>query len=177
MTDTTSSAPASSYRADKLEDVPLRAPDKVEAPSAKLRLEASRARIGSALLEISHPPKRSNSGLVDKLMGMVENIPGVTLVVDTAKSWWHEHRETAQTAGQASQALVTPIAQRHPQSLVGAAAAFGALLVLLRPWRLLLRRKVVFGAASLVASQAMRSRSPGEWLQMLTKPASRKART
>ena len=127
-------------------------------------------------MAIAHPPKRPSSGWVDKFTGMVEDIPGVTLVVDSAKSWWHEHRDTAQTAGQASQALVRPIAQRHPESLLGAAAVFGALVVLLRPWRLLLRRNVLFGAASLVASQAMRSRSPGQWLRMLTKSATKKKR-
>ena len=180
MTETTlpnpSSAPASPYRIDKLKDIPLRSLEKVEAPSAKLRLEASRARMRSALMAIAHPPKRPSSGWVDKLTGMVEDIPGVALMVDTAKSWWHEHRDTAQTAGQASQAMVTPIAQRHPESLLGAAAALGTLVVLLRPWRLLFRRNVLFGAASLVASQAMRSRSPGQWLQMLTKSATKKAR-
>ena len=162
---------------DTLKDLPSLALEKAQEPSAELMLEASRARMRSALMAIAHPPKRPNSGWVDKLTGMVEDIPGVALALDTAKSWWHDHRDTAQTAGQASQVLVTPIAQRHPQSLLGAAAALGALVVLLRPWRLLLRRKVLFGVTSLLASQAMRSRSPGQWFQMLTESVTKKART
>ena len=181
MTDTTFStpkvAPASAYRVDELKDLPSLALEKAEALSAKLRLEASRARMRIALMAIAHPPKRPSSGWVDKLTGMVEDIPGVAVAVDTAKSWWHEHQSTVQTVGQASQALVTPIAQRNPKGLLGAAVAVGALVVLLRPWRLLLRRKVLFGALSLIASQAMRSRSPGQWLQVLTKQASTKARS
>ena len=180
MTGTTLSppkrAPASPYRVKPAVDTPPRTVEKAEPPSAKVRLEASRARVRSALMEIAHPPKRPNAGWFNKLTGMVEDIPGVSLAIDTAKSWLHEHRDTAQAAGQATQVLVTPIAQRHPESLLGAAAVVGALVVLLRPWRLLLRRSVLFGAASLMASQAMRSRSAGQWLHMLTKSVTKKTR-
>lgn len=132
--------------------------DKVEPSPAQVRLDASRARVRGALMEIAHPPRRPNSGLIDKLTGMVNDVPGVTFVLEAAKKWWQAHRDIAQTAGQASQALVTPIARRHPASLLGAAAAAGTAVGLLRPWRLLLRPKIFLGAAWLVASQAFRRR-------------------
>lgn len=175
MTDTTLPAlrvaPASPDRADKLAKEPPVSSDKADEPSAKFRLEASRSKMRSELMEIAHPPARPSSGIADKLTGMVKDVPGVALAMHTAKTWWQEHRTTAQTAGQASQAIVAPIARKHPGSAILVAAGIGAGLILLRPWRLLLRPKILIGAASLIATQAIRTRSASSWLQMALKLA------
>lgn len=175
MTDTTlpllKVAPASPYKADKLANESPKPADKADQPSAKSRLEASRSKVRSELMEIAHPPPRPSSGIANKLTGMVKDVPGVALAVDTAKSWWLKHRTTAQTAGQASQAIVAPIARKHPGGAILVAAGIGAGLMLFRPWRLLLRPRILFGAASLIATQAIRTRSAGSWLQMALKLA------
>ena len=155
-------------RADRPVQIP-KPTDQAALPSGQARLEASRDRIRSQLLAIAHPPVRPSPGVVDKLTGMVKDIPGVELAIDAAKAWWSEHRDSARLTGQASQAVKTPIARKHPGSLLGVAAAAGALLVLLRPWRLLLRPKILFGAISLVATQAIRSRSASSRLQAAMK--------
>ena len=169
--------PAFPYRVDKLVPPPHPDSEKTE-PSAQVRLEASRARVRGALMEIAHPPKRpgSGAGAMDKLTDMVKDVPGVTLVLHAAQSWWDEHGQTARTAGRVSQALVAPVARRHPTSLLGIAAALGALLVLFKPWRILLRRKVLFRAASLIATQAIRGRSASSWLQAVMKFAGSRKR-
>ncbi len=145
MTDTTTFSPvrvtpASPARVDKLPNLAQPATAKA-APSPQARPEASRARLRGALMVIARPPKhpRSGNGLIDKLTDMVQDVPGVALMFDTAKGWWKKNGETTKTAGQACQALVTPIARRHPTGVLGISAAIGALLVLLKPWRLLLR--------------------------------------
>ncbi len=175
MTDTTlpalKVAPASPYRADRLAKEPPVSSDKAVQPSAKSRLEASRSKLRSELMEIAHPPPRPSSGIADKLTGMVKDVPGVALAMDTAKTWWREHRTTAKSAGQASQAIVEPIARKHPGSAILVAAGIGAGLVLLRPWRLLLRPRILIGAASLIATQAIRTRSASSWLQIALKLA------
>jgi len=42
--------------------------------------------------------------------------------------------------------------------MIGAAAGLGAMLMLVKPWHLLLRPKVLLVAASLLGAQAIKSR-------------------
>ena len=138
MTDTTLPTPTSGRqypsRADKLSDVSL--PNKPTEPSAQDRLEASRAHVRTALLDIAHPPpKPAGSGLANKLLSTVRDIPGAAIVMETAKGWWKDHGQTARTAGQASQQLLKPVAKRYPVGTLGAALAAGAIVIVLKLWR------------------------------------------
>ena len=161
MTDATSAtqmvAPTS-YRADKPVPPPP-APEKASPLSAQARLESSRSLLRRELTEIAHPPsKAAGAGLGAKLVSAVKDIPGAAVVIDTAKGWWQDHGSAARITGQASQALLRPMAKRYPGSMIGAAVAVGAVLVLLRPWRLLFRPKFLFAVGALVATQAIKGR-------------------
>ena len=162
MTDATSptqiAAPASPNRGDELAPPPPTS-EKASPPSAQARLESSRALLQRELIEIVHPPpKAAGSGLGAKLVSAVKDIPGAAVVIDTAKGWWQDHGRAARLTGQASQALLRPMAKRYPGSMIGAAVAVGAVLVLLRPWRLLFRPKFLFAVGALVATQAIKGR-------------------
>lgn len=51
------------------------------------------------------------------------------------RRWWRRH--PANAAGQLARPLLQRYAREEPAKLVGAAAAAGALVVLVKPWRLL----------------------------------------
>jgi len=51
------------------------------------------------------------------------------------RRWWRRH--PANAVGQVARPLLERYAREEPAKLVGAAAAAGALVVLVRPWRLL----------------------------------------
>ncbi|MDM0031736.1 hypothetical protein QTI33_06210 [Variovorax sp. J22P271] len=51
------------------------------------------------------------------------------------RRWWRRH--PANAAGQLARPLLDRYAREQPAKLVGAAAAAGALVVLVKPWRLL----------------------------------------
>lgn len=51
------------------------------------------------------------------------------------RRWWRRHPVNA--AGQLALPLLERYAREHPAKLIAAAAAAGALVVLIRPWRLL----------------------------------------
>ncbi|MDM0015977.1 hypothetical protein [Variovorax saccharolyticus] len=51
------------------------------------------------------------------------------------RRWWRRH--PANAVGQVARPLLERYAREQPAKLIGAAAAAGALVVLVRPWRLL----------------------------------------
>ena len=115
--------------------------------SAVDRLNATRARLRGAMMAISHPPipERATAGkLSDSIHNLflrVKTLPGAALVVDSLESWWRHHplRTAGAVAGHASRSLVRPIADRNPVTLLLGATAAGALFMLTKPWRWLLR--------------------------------------
>jgi len=133
------------------------APDR--PPSTYAGLDASRSRVRSALLEIAHPPRpKKGAGISGTLTGLLQKAPGMTLVLDTAQTWLRGHGATKRTIGLASQTALAPLVRSHPGAMIGAAAGVGAVLVLVKPWRFLLRPKVLLVAASLLGTQAIKGR-------------------
>ena len=127
-------------------------PSRPEPDSALSRLKESRERVRAELTAIAHPPKRPDAGVAGKLIAMVKDVPGANLVLETAQGWLHHHRDTVEGADRACRTLLKPVARQYPMSLLIGAAAAGAGLLLLRPWRLLFRAKVFFALASVLAT-------------------------
>lgn len=139
------------------------------------RLALSRSRLRSAMMEISHPPRRApltgagGGDFISQLLSRVKALPGIALVVESIDSWWKQHplRTVGIVADEATRAFVKPIAQRSPKTLILGAAAAGALLALTRPWRWLLRPALFVGLLPQLASHAAKRMPLDSWVKML----------
>jgi hypothetical protein len=153
-------------------------------PSAADRLELSRARLRLALLEIAHPAPKAS--LLDQLPGMTDlktkamhwlsTLPGAALVLDSLDSWWQQHplRTAGAVAREAGEQVLAPVARRNPYAFVLGAAALGAVVVLTKPWRWLLRPALFVGLVPQIASHAMRRMPIDTWIRMASSLTARK---
>jgi hypothetical protein len=154
-------------------------------PSAAERLEASRARLRTALLEITHPPPRPSlfadlkiGSLGHQLVERVKALPGAALLLESIEHWWAEHplRAAGSLAEEASRRYVGPIAERNPYAVIVGGAVFGALLVASRPWRWLLRPALLFGLVPQIAASVLKRMPLDAWLQMLSSVSGKRDR-
>jgi len=142
--------------------------------TAAERVEASRARLRDAMAP-KRPPARATSragaGRVHgpSLWRRLRLLPAMGLVVDSVSAWWSRHpmRPVAQVAGVASNAAVRPLAQRSPWTLVLVAAAVGASLGWLRPWRWLFGSALFAGLVPQLATQVVRRLPLESWMDVL----------
>ena len=152
-------------------------------PTAAERLEASRARLRTALLEIANPPPRPSllgelkaGSIGHELLERLKGLPGVALLLESIEHWWAEHplRAAGSLAEEASRRYVGPIAERNPYAVIIGGAVFGALLVASRPWRWLLRPALFFGLVPQIASSVLKRMPLDGWLQMLASVAGKR---
>jgi hypothetical protein len=146
-------------------------------PSAALRLEASRKRLRSALLEIAHPPPKPSfvddlklGSFGTQLLDRLKTLPGVAIALDVLEHWWAEHplHAAGSLAEQAARRYVGPFAKKNPLAIVVGGVVFGALLAYSKPWRWLLRPALLAGLMPQLASQALKRLPLDTWLQMVS---------
>ena len=92
------------------------------------------------------------------LIKRIRALPVAGLAVDTVESWWAKHplHDATAMAGDASRAVMQPIARRNPLTLVFGSLLFGAFLVAFRPWRWIGRSKVFAGLIPQFAALAIK---------------------
>ncbi|NUZ05076.1 hypothetical protein [Piscinibacter koreensis] len=150
-----STAPSSAAKASPA-SAPIPAPaTKIDddSMSAADRIEASRERLRNAMQHIAHPAaKPAPTGTAGKALHVaqtaaqrVQTMPGASLLMATLERWWRRHplHDAVVVAAEASRNAIVPYAQRNPNQLVLGSVALGAVLVILRPWRLLFRRRML----------------------------------
>jgi hypothetical protein len=136
------------------------------------RLAQSRERLRLALNGLPPAPDDPEAALQaaraaapwwSKLMAQ----PGASIVIEAMQLWWARHpsRESVLLALNATQAVVQPIAKRHPVALVASAFVIGGLLAWRRPLRSLLKQALFAGLlqqllVSSLTAQAQRKSTP-----------------
>lgn len=105
----------------------------------------------------------------------LHRIPAAQAALDALQSWWAHHpwRVPALMAGDASQAMLRPVAKRHPMALVLGAVVFGAMLVWSGPGRRLLRPALLLGLLPRLIGRTLSRMPMTSWMAVLaslTKP-------
>lgn len=144
------------------------------ALSAADRLAASRLRLRAALMKIAHPPVRPSvfDGLGDiktQLFDRLKALPGAAIVIDSLESWWAQHplHTAGVVAEEASRTFILPAARRNPYALIFGSVVVGALFVLTKPWKWLLRPALFVGLVPQLAAHALQRMPIESWLQMI----------
>lgn len=157
---------ASPPRAARVTDTPNTPAGRVHASAAE-RLDASRSKLHAAMFPppppLRPPPAPGSAGAWrDRIKG----IPAVAMALDTLQGWWSHHpmRPMAQVAREASDAAVRPMAQTHPFALVLSAAAAGAAIGWLKPWRWLFGSALFAGLVPRVASKMLLRMPIESWM-------------
>ena len=112
-------------------------------PAAE-RLAASRERLRQALAPRSGAGGAAHGEPIIETLARAWALPQLALLAELARG------------------AVAPLAQRRPLAVVLVAAAAGALVVKLRPWRSLLRPALLAGALPLLTQAVLRV-PPGLW--------------
>lgn len=132
------------------------------------RIEASRARLQLAM---SPPPPTSTDRAgahAPSWLHSVTDLPLVTAVIDSVTAWWSQHplRPVVSVASEASTAVVKPLAQRNPLTLVLVAGVIGAGLAWTRPWRWIFRSALFAGLVPQLASRVVSSLPIESWMSL-----------
>lgn len=130
--------------------------------AAKMRLELSRQKLSAAMQPAPEPPPsvsaRTRSSRVEPFMQKLHEVPWFAEVLSSVQAWWQQHplRPISRVAGEASQAVITPIAKRSPWSFVAVSAVVGAGLAYSRPWRWIFRSAIFAGLLPQIAKRVVR---------------------
>lgn len=136
------------------------------------RLEASRARLRQALAPPAPPPRRVASpgspGVWSSWADKLRANPSTAHLMDALHKWWARHpmRPVAESIGSASDRAIRPVAQQHPVVVVLSAAAVGALIGKLKPWRLLFRSAILAGVAPKLAARFLFKLPAQSWMNL-----------
>lgn len=140
--------------------------------TAAERLEASRAKLREALAPPAPPPRRAASPpSASSWSAWKERLrahPSTAHVMEALHTWWARHpiRPVAESIGVASDRAIRPIAEQHPIVVVLSAAAVGALIGKLKPWRLLFRSALVAGLAPKLAARFLFKLPAQSWMNL-----------
>ena len=88
------------------------------------------------------------------------------LAIEAAEGWWRQHplNKVGTVAAKASMPVVKAYAKKEPLYTVAIAAGVTVLVLLLKPWRLLFRPKLILSAATGIALYALKNRSSRDWV-------------
>lgn len=138
------------------------------------RLERSRECLRRAMLPPAAVP-RPAPGRFGPFLQRLRGWPLVAESLDALAAWWWQHplRPLAQVAGDASNAVARPLAQRHPLLLVLAAGLSGAALAWSRPWRWIFGSALFAGLVPQFAARIVARLPIDSWLTMLGAQLSR----
>ena len=111
-----------------------------DALTPQQRLAVSRRALVQQLRGETPPaaPERMQASARPRRSGkpsLLDRIAWFPVARSMAERWWRRH--PANAAGQLARPVLDRYARENPAKLVAAAAAAGALIVLVRPWRLL----------------------------------------
>jgi hypothetical protein len=146
-------------------------------PTAAEKLEASRARLRTALMAIAHPPPRPSllgdlgiGSFGSQILEKLKSLPGAALLIESVEHWWAEHplHAAAGLAEEASRRYVEPVARQNPVALIVGSVVFGALLIASKPWRWLLRPALFIGLVPQIATHVLKRMPLDAWLQVIS---------
>ncbi|MGJ7495632.1 hypothetical protein ACSFA8_11180 [Variovorax sp. RT4R15] len=110
-----------------------------DALTAQQRLAISRRALVQQLRGEAPPaPERAQSGELPhrpRKPGLFDRVAWLPVARSMAERWWRRH--PANAVGQLARPVLDRYARENPAKLVAVAAATGAVIVLVRPWRLL----------------------------------------
>ena len=111
-----------------------------DALTPQQRLAVSRRALVQQLRGEAPPaaPERARAGPQPRRAGrpsLFDRIAWLPVARSMAERWWRRH--PANAVGQLARPVLDRYARENPAKLVAAAAAAGAVIVLVRPWRLL----------------------------------------
>jgi hypothetical protein len=129
-------------------------------------LAQSRERLRQALQQVSTSSAdvgvTGADGFLGGLLDSLPTTPGASLLGDVLAAWWRKQPllVALPLVMETANALVQPVARRHPYRLVLGAAAAGGLLVLARPWRWISTPALVAALLPQIVSKAMQHLPP-----------------
>lgn len=134
------------------------------------RLTASRERLRQALRDkAAARGGNAGAGSGAAWWNALKSVPGTRLVVEALQGWWKQHplHATGTLVGDALQAVVRPMARRHPLGLVVGALLVGGLLVSGRAWRWILTPTLLAGLVPQLLTKAVALVPAQSWLAVL----------
>lgn len=139
--------------------------------SPQVRLALSRSRLSLALhqLQAVHGPAEAPHTPRSAWWKALRAEPGTRVLLDTLAAWWTRqpwHQTTTLLAESANQ-LLRPVARRNPIALVLGAAALGAAIVLLKPWRWISAPALATGLLPQLMTRMLSQLQPMSWAQVL----------